>query len=74
MAAETRRVEIGFGGGQVATARLPDDELQKLRRALEQADGWHSVTAQDAELVLNLRQIVFLRVEGGPHSIGFSGA
>ena len=72
MAAETRRVEIGFGGGQVAAARVAEDDLKGLREALDKGDGWHSVTAQDAELVLDLRQVVFLRVEGGAQSIGFS--
>lgn len=74
MAAETRRVEIGFAGGQVAAARLADDDLEDLRKALERAEGWHSLTAQDSELVLDLRQVVFLRVEGGGQSVGFSGA
>jgi len=73
MATETRRVEIGFGGGQIAAVRLAEDELAGLRKALEQGNGWHSLTAQDAELLLDLRQVVFLRVEGGPQTIGFSG-
>jgi hypothetical protein len=73
MASETRRVEIGFAGGQVAAARLAEEELAGLRSALEQGDGWRSVTAQDSELVLDLRQIVFLRIEGGAQAIGFSG-
>jgi hypothetical protein len=74
MASETRRVEIGFGGGQVAAARLAEDELAGLRKALEGGDGWHAMTAQDAELLLDLGQVVFLRVEGGAQSIGFSGS
>jgi hypothetical protein len=73
MAAETRRVEIGFGGGQVAAARVAEDELKGLRAALEQRDGWHSLTAHDAELLIDLRQVVFVRVEGGAQAIGFSG-
>lgn len=73
MATETRRVEIGFAGGQVAAARLADGELEGLRGALERADGWHTLTAQDAELAIDLRQVVFLRVEGGAQSVGFSG-
>ena len=74
MAADTRRVEIGFGGGQVAAVRVAEDELNGLRKALEQGNGWHSLTAQDSELVLDLRQVVFVRVEGGAQSIGFSGS
>jgi hypothetical protein len=73
MASETRRVEIGFAGGQVSATRLAEEELAGLRSALEQGDGWRSVTAQDSELVLDLRQVVFLRIEGGAQAIGFSG-
>jgi hypothetical protein len=73
MATETQRVEIGFSGGQVATARIAGEELAELRKALEQGDGWHALMAQDAKLVLDLRQVVFLRVEGGAQAIGFSG-
>ena len=72
-ATETRRVEIGFGGGQVAAARVAEDELAGLRKALEKGEGWHALVAQDAELVLDLGQVVFLRVEGGAQAIGFSG-
>ncbi len=73
MAAETRRVEIGFAGGQVATMRLGDDALKELRKALESAEGWAEISAQDAELALDARQVVFVRVEGSGQSIGFSG-
>lgn len=71
MATETRRVEIGFNGGQVAAVRLAEDDLAGLRKALEQGDGWHNLAAQDDELVLDLRQVVFLRVEGTSRAVGF---
>ena len=74
MAAESRRVEIGFNGGQVATMRLDEDALSKLRKALESGDGWTEVSTQDAELALDTRQVVFVRVEGSGQSIGFSGS
>jgi hypothetical protein len=74
MATEMRNVEIGFNGGQVATMRMADDALKSLRKALDSADGWTDVSAQDAELALDTRQVVFVRVEGGDQSIGFSGS
>jgi hypothetical protein len=74
MASETRKVEVGFAGGQVATVRLAEDALTGLRKALESADGWHEISAQDAEIALDTRQVVFVRIEGGDQSIGFSGS
>ena len=36
--------------------------------------GWTEISAQDAELALDTRQVVFVQVEGGGQSIGFSGS
>lgn len=71
--AKAKRVEIGFAGGQIAAVRLDDDQLSQLRKALGQDDAWLELTSDDGELLLDLRQIVFVKVEGGPASIGFSG-
>ena len=71
--AGTKRVEIGFGGGQVAAVRLSDEQLSRLREALNRGDAWLELSSDDGELALDLRQVVFVKVEGGPASIGFSG-
>jgi hypothetical protein len=71
--AETMRVEIGFNGGQVAAVRLNQEQLTGLRGALDSGDGWRELTSEDGDLALDLRQVVFVKVEGGPHTIGFSG-
>jgi hypothetical protein len=72
--AEATKVEIGLGIGQVVTARLDDDGLKKLRKALENGDRWHEVTTEDETLVINLSTVVFLRVADSSHSIGFAGS
>ena len=76
---EMKRIEIGFGGGQVMTTRLGADQLDALRRALASTDklaseaaGWHEVEAEDGAISLDLRQVVFVRIAGAPHTIGFS--
>ena len=71
--ARTKRVEIGFGGGQVAAVRLSEEQLTQLREALDKDDSWLELSSDDGELALDLRQVVFVKVEGGPASIGFSG-
>jgi hypothetical protein len=80
MAEDMKRVEIGFGGGQVMSARLASDELEALRKAVASTDklsgeaaGWHDLKSEDGAISLDLRQVVFVRVAGAPHTIGFSG-
>lgn len=72
--AELTKVEIGLGIGQVVTARLDEEGLKALRRALEEGDGWHEMATEDETLVINLSTVVFLRVADRSHSIGFAGS
>jgi hypothetical protein len=74
MAPEATKVEIGLGIGQVITARLDEDGLRKLRNALENGDDWHELRTDEETLVINLKTVVFLRVEDQSHSIGFAGS
>jgi hypothetical protein len=79
MANEMKRIEVGFAGGQVMSARLEAGELEALRKAVASTDklsseaaGWYDLTAEDGAISLDLRQVVFVRVAGAPHTIGFS--
>lgn len=74
MASETKRIEIGFAGGQVAHARVADDALDGLRDALRGDKGWHDLASEDDSLSLDLDQVAFIRIEGSGQSIGFSGS
>jgi hypothetical protein len=81
MAEEMKRVEIGFGGGQVMSARLKAKHLEALRGVLASTDklsseaaSWYELASEDGAITLDLRQVVFVRVAGAPHTIGFSGA
>jgi hypothetical protein len=80
MPAEMKRVEIGFGGGQVMSARLESGQLEALRNAVSstnklssEAAGWYELESEDGVISLDLREVVFVRVAGAPHTIGFSG-
>jgi hypothetical protein len=68
-----RRAAIGFAGGQVLSLRLADDNLTELRQALAQGNGggWREVEATDGAVVLDLSQVVYLRVESDENRIGF---
>jgi hypothetical protein len=73
MATELKRVEIGFGGGQVVSVRIADEALASLRREVESGDGWHDLETEDGTVALQLSKVVFVRIAGAPHTIGFSG-
>ena len=73
MATDLKRVEIGFGGGQVVTVRIADEALASLRREVESGGGWHDLETEDGTVALQLSKVVFVRIAGAPHTIGFSG-
>jgi hypothetical protein len=71
--AEMKRVEVGFGGGQVMSVRVTDGSLGELRKAVERGEGWHDLETEDGAVALDLAKVVFVRTAGAPHTIGFSG-
>ena len=68
-----RRAAIGFQGGQVLSLRISEERLTELRKALANGsgDGWSEVEAADGAVVLDLAQVVYLRVESDEHRVGF---
>jgi hypothetical protein len=68
-----RRAAIGFQGGQVLSLRLSEENLGDLRKALADGanGGWREVEAIDGAVVLDLAQVVYLRVESDEHRVGF---
>lgn len=72
MADPTRRAAVGFAGGQVLSLRLSDSQLSDLRGVLRDGkERWHEVEAADGAVVVDLGQIVYLRVESDEHRVGF---
>jgi hypothetical protein len=69
--AEAQRVEIGFEGGQVISVRLADEELQNLRKQVEEG-GWYDVRTEEGVLSLYLGKVAFLRIDSGEHRVGFA--
>ena len=70
-----RRVDIGFNGGQAFSVRLTEDEYRSLREALEsdRSERWHSLTSEDSEVLIDLAQIVYVRLDTEQRGVGFSG-
>ena len=72
MADPTRRAAVGFQGGQVLSLRLSDSQLKDLRAVLREGrERWHEVEAADGAVVVDVGQVVYLRVESDEHRVGF---
>jgi hypothetical protein len=68
----SRRGAIGFQGGQVLSLRLPESELERLRTVLREGkERWHEVEATDGAVLVDLGQVVYLRVDSDEHRVGF---
>jgi len=68
-----RRAALGFAGsGQVLSLRLADEQLEALRKALQDGNQrWYEVEATDGAVLVDLGQVTYLRVESGEHRVGF---
>jgi hypothetical protein len=67
-----RRTAVGFQGGQVLSLRLDDEVLTSLREKLKEGkDRWVEVEASDGAVLVDVGQVVYLRVESDEQRIGF---
>jgi len=67
-----RRTALGFQGGQVLSIRVPEAELTSLRTTLREGkERWVEVDASDGAVLVDVGQVVYLRVESDEHRIGF---
>ena len=70
-------IEIGFNGGGSTGIAVPEDSLEAFTKALTagQSDRWFTVVSSDGgEFLVDLSNIVFVRVGARGRSIGFAHA
>jgi hypothetical protein len=65
-----QKINIGFLGGPVLSARVAPTELTSLRQALG-SPGWHDLTAEDGTIALDLEKVVYVLVDTEGHRVGF---
>jgi hypothetical protein len=65
-----QKINIGFLGGQVLSARVPTAELAALRKALG-TEGWYELKAEDGTVALDLGRVVYVLVDDEAHRVGF---
>jgi hypothetical protein len=67
-----RRVAHGLHAGGALSLSLSSQSLDDLRGALSAGqNGWKEVEAVDGSVLVNLAQVLYLRVESDEHKIGF---
>jgi hypothetical protein len=73
MADETRRIDIGFQGGQVLPARVKQGGYDGLRSALsdERSERWFELETLDSKIAIDLSQVVYVRIDTEEQRVGF---
>jgi hypothetical protein len=66
-----QQVSIGFAGGQVLSVRALPKELSGLRKALEGGGRWHELHDIEGTSLVDVSQVVYVRVDTDAHKIGF---
>lgn len=67
-----RRTAVGFHGGQVLSLRLSETALSSLSDTLKEGkERWVEVEASDGAVLVDVGQVVYLRVESDDQRIGF---
>jgi hypothetical protein len=67
-----QKINIGFLGGPVLSARVAPSDLATLRKALG-TSGWHDLQAEDGVIALDLEKVVYVLVDTEAHRVGFGG-
>jgi hypothetical protein len=65
------RVEIGFDGGLIISAKLEDAEWAKLESALAAGRGFATFSAEDSEHHIDVSKIAYVRREAHVGRVGF---
>jgi hypothetical protein len=70
MATASRRITVGFKGGQVLALRVNDEQLKALNKALG-GQGWHEVESDEGPVRLDLAQVTYVSAESEELRVGF---
>jgi hypothetical protein len=69
-----QKINVGFLGGPVVSARVAPPELKRLRDELgRDVSGWFDLKAEDATIALDLAKVVYVLVDTEAHRVGFGG-
>jgi hypothetical protein len=66
----TRRIGVGFQGGQVLALRVSDEQLATLYGALGEG-GWHEIETEEGPVRFDASQVCYVRAESDDQRVGF---
>ncbi len=67
-----KRIALGFHAGGALALRMAPDKLDELRRLLTSGEGgFREIEAADGPVLVNLGQVIYLRIESDEQRIGF---
>jgi hypothetical protein len=70
---DSKRIDVGFQGGQMLAIRAGADALEKLLAALEddKSGRWHTLETDESSVLIDLSQVVYVQRESGNQKVGF---
>ncbi len=73
MTDQSRRIDIGFKGGQVLPARVKESSYDALQEALgdERSERWFELETVDSKISVDLAQVVYVRIDTEAQHVGF---
>jgi hypothetical protein len=73
MTDQSRRIDIGFKGGQVLPARVKESSYDALQKALgdERSERWFELETVDSKVSVDLSEVVYVRVDTEAQHVGF---
>jgi hypothetical protein len=73
MAEQSRRIDIGFQGGQVLPARVTQAVYDGLSGVLtdERSQRWFELETVDSKISIDLSQVVYVRIDTEAQHVGF---
>ena len=72
MSDRPRRVALGFHAGGALSLRMTQEHLDHLRGLLTGGEhGFREVEAADGPVLVNLSQVIYLRIESDEQRVGF---
>jgi hypothetical protein len=67
-----KRIALGFHAGGALSLRLAPDKLTELQRLLSSGEtGFREIESDDGQILVNLGQVIYLRVESDEQRVGF---
>ncbi len=70
---DSKRIDVGFQGGQMLAIRAGSEALEKLLGALEddKSGRWHTLETEESSVLIDLSQVVYVQRESGNQKVGF---